>query len=403
MSSSCIFYLCRINSYIDQSRFGYDLHIGPAYQKLIHVSKALRSAGTRVSLVAVPVCNELKIKDAKINTVVSRERGVRIISLGAIPGRVLSRIYASVAFLAFVIRCVREKDRVIIYNFFPEYILATLYLFFRKRRAILDIEDAPRADESGLVSVVTRVSFSILRFLCKRECITVSTKIAEKFQLQNPLVVYGASPPSSNNRSILHADFKNNTKSIGTVRVLYGGSMLPETGLNIFCAAVEILVEKNVHPKFNLELLVTGFGGDFELGVISKFKFPSWLQLNIKQDLDFSSYEALLRSGHIGLCLKVPGTSMADTTFPSKVVEIIRSGLLLITTPTSDVPLLFDENQIIQIQQPYANALASILFEIANAPYEFIDVADAGIIRADELFSYPGVGRRMQEWLNLIH
>ena len=59
--------------------------------------------------------------------------------------------------------------------------------------------------------------------------------------------------------------------------------------------------------------------------------------------LTMSDYRAFMDTMDIGLCLKLSSTGIGETTFPSKVVEIAASGLLLCATSISDVPLIFDD------------------------------------------------------------
>jgi glycosyltransferase involved in cell wall biosynthesis len=54
-------------------------------------------------------------------------------------------------------------------------------------------------------------------------------------------------------------------------------------------------------------------------------------------------YREVLRACQIGLALKPVGGVLADTTFPSKVIEFASSGLLVLSTDISDVRSLLGE------------------------------------------------------------
>ena len=54
-------------------------------------------------------------------------------------------------------------------------------------------------------------------------------------------------------------------------------------------------------------------------------------------------YLEILRGCEIGLALKPVGGALADTTFPSKVIEFAGSGLLVLSTDISDVRLLLGD------------------------------------------------------------
>jgi glycosyltransferase involved in cell wall biosynthesis len=75
-------------------------------------------------------------------------------------------------------------------------------------------------------------------------------------------------------------------------------------------------------------------------------------------------YLEVLRGCQVGLALKPVDGSLADTTFPSKVIEFAGSGLLVLSTDISDVRhLLGDGAQYLERNDP--ELLIERLAEIA--------------------------------------
>ncbi len=92
--------------------------------------------------------------------------------------------------------------------------------------------------------------------------------------------------------------------------------------------------------------------------------------------------------------------SVTETTFPSKVVEITSHGLLLITTRTSDVPMLFDSTQAIFLEAATGAALAAAIEAALADPAGMARIAEQGHRRAAELFDARAVGHRLLAFLD---
>ena len=62
--------------------------------------------------------------------------------------------------------------------------------------------------------------------------------------------------------------------------------------------------------------------------------------------LTLEKYTEVLNLCNVGLALKLPDGPLANTTFPSKILEYINEELLILTTDISDVRFLLNENAI---------------------------------------------------------
>jgi glycosyltransferase involved in cell wall biosynthesis len=388
-------YFCRINTPIDEVKLGVRLHIGPAFKKVQAVAKAIATAHTSVSIVSVPV-----VRLPKFNfKIYSSRHQVGLVenrSYGAFGNPFLDRIYSAVIFLREAILARIKSDQVILYNFFPEYILAAIFLRISMQPAILDIEDAPRVDEAGPRGIVNRLSFLILNKITDLRKITVSRKVSEMLNLQNSCIIYGSVPGSSfptELDSVLDVEKWN---SYSRIKILYGGSLMPETGIEVFVAACKSLLQEVNEPKNKLDIHITGFGGEEYLSDLLKIaKNHPWLRIIFAKDLPTEEYDILLKSVHASLCLKIPGTGIGDTTFPSKVVEISGAGILLITTPVSDVPTLFNQESAVILCEPYADSLAEAMIGLLKNPENYKNIAGRGKITAMEYFEEKAVGKRI--------
>jgi glycosyltransferase involved in cell wall biosynthesis len=112
-----------------------------------------------------------------------------------------------------------------------------------------------------------------------------------------------------------------------------------------------------------------------------------------------SDYIEILRQSHVGLCLKLPGSGMGATTFPSKVVEFASYGLLVISTRVSDVPDLFPPGSAVLLADPSAEALVAALVAADADPQTAREIAERGNAVVRERLSVKKVGTELLAFL----
>jgi glycosyltransferase involved in cell wall biosynthesis len=114
--------------------------------------------------------------------------------------------------------------------------------------------------------------------------------------------------------------------------------------------------------------------------------------LDFRGNVSTGEYRQILQDSHLGLCLKLPSSSMGATTFPSKVVELASNGLLVVSTKVSDVPLILDNSCAFLLGEATAQALANALTEIASHPEKSGATALKGQQKIAALLSEETVG-----------
>lgn len=359
--------------------------------KVLGVLTGLQAAGARPRLVST-------IGDRKLVSPIrllhaGKAGGFDAVQVYA-PGRaVVRRMIAMVSLLIAAVWLARRGDRVILYNFFPEYILAAIWLRLAGIPCIIDIEDAPRKDEPGARGVMVRWSFWLLRGISVRRYLIVSDKLARELELSDYLTVYGVAShfTAATDRS---APF-----SRSEVRINLGGALVRETGVELFIAALRVLLRK--HGDQPLHFFVTGHvpPGLFDELAMELNTSPA-IRLTVAANLDFPAYRALLDTMDVGLCLKLPSTQMGQTTFPSKVVEIAAIGLLLISTQVSDVPLIFDGKSAILLNTEDPTELAATLASLPGDRDAAAKRARRGQQLVTDRFSALAVGTAIRSFLD---
>jgi glycosyltransferase involved in cell wall biosynthesis len=147
--------------------------------------------------------------------------------------------------------------------------------------------------------------------------------------------------------------------------VLLGGTLQDDTGASLFIDAVNELSRREDPALENLQFVVTGKGAMAQNinAIATTVSRPSVL---FKGSLTRQAYKDMLDVIHVGLCLKLSSSDLGHTTFPSKVIEIASSGMLLLTTRVSDVSRLFSDEEALYLTSETPEGLADALHWLLN-------------------------------------
>ena len=383
------FYFCSINSKQYEQVINQQLHIGAATNKVLSVISALRNNHCQAYAVSLPVLGiTSNIKSVK--GVLLREKKKPVIFLPVVSHPILRRLLGSLYFAGFCWLTVKAHDRVLLYNYAPEYLPALLILKLKGNPAILDIEDAPHHKAIGLREKINKITYKLSLTLCRNFYITVSTQVANNSNLKRYCVVYGA---------VKNIAPKHDTSEANLLRILYGGTLCNDTGLQLFCDTIELLSKTTNLDNKKIVFVVTGFGGEDKLNQLNSIIKNKNIEIELKSNLSFDAYQAVFKTCQVALCLKMPNSEMGATTFPSKVVDITSSGLLLISTRVSDIPILFNNDNALLLDEATPENLCAALVWATNNPEECRIRAIHGQARAMELFAEHNVGKKIEAFI----
>lgn len=355
---------------------------------------AMRVVKAKAYLVSMPNLGK-KSQSFYVASTVLRDRDCPQIFLPVIANRYLRKIHAIFSFAWFCAVNVREADRVVFYNHALEYVLGLVILALRGNRPILDVEDAAREDQTGWDGFVGQPLFYLIYRSTRDRKLVVSEALAEKLGMRQYCVVYGTTRTGvglevGRRRAPWFA-----SDSCEPLKIHYGGSLSADTGVDLFCNAVDLLMGSLRRDACLLEFIVTGFGSEEKIRALKERSGGTGVRISFHPDLSPEEYFEQLHRCHAGLSLRLPDSQMSLTTFPSKVVEITSHGLLLISTKASDVPLLFDASNSVLLSTASAMALAEAIMSVVSNPKGMQQVARCGQARAMELFDSKRVGTRV--------
>jgi glycosyltransferase involved in cell wall biosynthesis len=178
------------------------------------------------------------------------------------------------------------------------------------------------------------------------------------------------------------------------LQILMGGSLLKETGAELFLETIYLMMHQHPLTLAKLRFVATGFGDCAE--VLRKAASGDLRHcLSFRGRLTAGEYRDIMRESHVGLCLKLPQSSMGMTTFPSKVVELASYGLLVVSTRISDVPQIFDDCTAILLDAATPEALCKALIGASQKPEKAKATALAGQARVASLCSEEKVGAEL--------
>ena len=381
-----------VNTPLYQDYIQAPIFIGAAANKITGVVKALRDNNAKAYLISLPVLGK-SINTIYAKSVIFRSRSGIQFFLPVFSNRYMRIIYGLICFGWFCLYKVKSNDRIIFYNHSIEYILGLIILCAKKNKPFLDIEDAPHSVERGWRWLISPFLFKIFYTLSRKKKFIISHELAAALNMSEYCVVYGA---INNN---LHELLALEIDHIEPLVIHYGGSLGKDTGIYEFCDAVIELYKLLPKDVCKINFVVTGYGERDEILSLQSKILLGGLQVDYYENMPQNEYFNLLKKCHIGLSLRAPESKLAKNTFPSKVVEITANGLLLISTMTSDIPRLFDNNSAILIKDLSADSLVeSILWCLKNRN-SLIKIAKNGQNIARKNFNSIYVGK---EILNFI-
>jgi hypothetical protein len=380
-----IYIIAPINLQCYGDRFGLKLVISAASNKVLAIARSIRSISGEVGIVAFPAFKQ----DTRIMrfTISLSQNDIPILFGPSTRFSLMRRIFNATYFLYLAIFFFDKRDVVILYNYYPEYLLGSIWLFIFKEPVILDIEDAPRALDTNLVSILNRLTLPALLSFARKKYICASKSIAQSLSFNNFFLIHGA-PLDCLNQN-------DRDWSQLPINVLFGGTFNADTGSEIFIEAVKIL-DHDANLKGKLNFFITGYSFDrCQFDILNECKNVTF---NVYSDLNTECYREVLEKTHIGLNLRNKYSEFSRTTFPSKVTEYVGSGLLLVTTDLDEVKSLLGEDAC-YLSGNSSMELASLLRKISLNPNHYINKIHRAQEKLMDNMSFNTVGNRLCKFL----
>lgn len=230
----------------------------------------------------------------------------------------------------------KVKKTALFYNRMSAYLPILIFAKIFRIETALDLEDG--AIDLNLWSVSgirSRILSRLFDKLCSRGALLACRALESTTKLRPTQCCYGTTEALS---TIASWD-------LSPITVLLGGTVSYDTGAPLLINAINMLREESPSWAKNISFRITGKGDCLE-----QFKAladsPGDPEVIVYGRTTDEEYKQILAGTHVGLALKPNSGALADTTFPSKVIEFASQGILVVTTDISDVRKVLAEGAI---------------------------------------------------------
>ena len=290
----------------------------------------------------------------------------------------------------YKIRSRSARVSVIFYNRMPAYLLLLMLSSFLKCNCYLDLEDGEVQKKTNTNDRGFNFSKLIIKIFdkyCSSGALLACSALSKNTKIHPTLCYYGSVYSVSN--------IKYSSKSKCTC--LVSGTLSEDTGMHLLIDAIRRMRSMDFQWVKNIQFKVTGSGSSLnDLILFSKDnRHPHVTVYGRVTDIE---YRAILEDCTVGFALKPVGGPLADTTFPSKVIQFSSAGLLVISTNISDVrQVLEDGAYYLDCNDP--SIIIHFLRNIVADPRVSREVAYKGQTNMMKYCAQDIVGRELKSFL----
>jgi hypothetical protein len=178
---------------------------------------------------------------------------------------------------------------------------------------------------------------------------------------------------------------------------LFGGTVSVDTGALLLVEAIRKLRTENPPWAIGLTFEITGKGD-----CVESFKSLSREAINplvtVYGRTTDAEYRQILARAIVGLALKPNLGELANTTFPSKVVEFASNDILVLTTDISDVRKVLG-NGAIYLEVDDVDTLIEKIRWIAEHKSDARNISKLGMHTINTICSSENVGKMLDDFL----
>jgi glycosyltransferase involved in cell wall biosynthesis len=276
---------------------------------------------------------------------------------------ILSEIVSVFGVLPLIARLRLGNDAVLLfYNRLTAYIPTIIWSNVLGYRCFLDLEDG-EVDGKNTASKVSKFSLRLKRtffdFFCHHGSLVACNELQGHTGIRPAASYYGT----------IEDLFRETHFASSTVTCLMSGSLSEDTGALVLIEAIRLLRTEGDNRAGKLRFEICGKGDRHE-DFVDIAGFEAGVDVVVHERLTDIEYARLVARCDVGLALKTVNGPLANTTFPSKVIEFACNGLLILSTDISDVRVLFGNGaRYLSVSDPslLRDELLAVVDDIASA------------------------------------
>jgi glycosyltransferase involved in cell wall biosynthesis len=311
-----------------------------ATQKVLQIASVLRNSGVKAVVLSLGRGRQQGSGKWYLAKVV-RQGGVPIVYAPFFDFPVLTHLVSLFGLLPLIwrLRSSRGASAILAYNRLPHYLMAMELARLLRLRRFLDLEDGD-VQEAGtaLRRWLARVLSARFNRLCSAGGMLAASALGQQYAGQRTVCCYGVAAPVAVDRDW----------GAKPLVVLLGGTLQRTTGAQLFADAIRCLRASGRPALRDIVFVITG-KGDMAASLQALAAQEGLPKVKFLGSVSRGDYVKAVDKAHVGMALKLPSSDLADTTFPSKVIELASAGLLVLSTRVSDVPALFREDGAIYL------------------------------------------------------
>ncbi|WP_413493790.1 glycosyltransferase [Shewanella baltica] len=356
MKKPLVFILC--NAMDDELRLSRSISTDSpaASRKVFMLCQSLRLAGLRPIVLSLGrgKANGTRLFFGKV---IKKVNGVPVIYAPFTHVRFLSELISLLYFILPILKLSSLTLRsIIFYNRMPAYIPSLLVGYFFGYKCLIDLEDGEvlfKEKKSLKTKITNFIPYLFDRFTNSGALLACSA-LSKMTNVRPVLCYYGTSADAEEPRSF----------DGDVLRFLVSGTLESETGIDMLLDALAII--KDNKPAWINQVIFEVTGKGTYLDLLSKLSFNSNLpRIIVHGRATDVEYRNIISHCDVGLALKPVSGELANTTFPSKVIEYASAGLLVLSTDISDVRKLFDTGAV-YLESNQALELVNAIEKIYN-------------------------------------
>lgn len=276
---------------------------------------------------------------------------------------------------------------VIFYNRMPAYLPVLREASRLGYRSFLDLEDGEFVTGHSLKNLLARLFPKLFDRHCRDGALLACSALEAMTTVRPVHCYYGTAV----------GDVDVPRWQTDRITCLMSGTLAPDTGAPLLIDAIRRLRVRQPSWASGVRFEVTGKGES--LAAFEQLAAePGLPQVHVHGRTSDVRYLEILRGCEIGLALKPVGGALADTTFPSKVIEFAGSGILVLSTDISDVRrLLGDGARYLERNDP--ELLIERLAAIATDREAAARCARRGRQAAEQNCAPPRAGEDLRQFL----
>ena len=384
-----LFFICNALDDLTRLERGIVTDSPAASRKIFLLCRAMHTAGVRTTVVSLGRGRQ-DGSGRYFRAKAQRVGGVSVIYLPFLHAPVLSELLTLFSSVPILWRLHRKKatKTILFYNRMPAYLPVLIVAKILRINTVLDLEDgAIDLTHWSLSGVKSRMLSWFYDTLCSGGALLACQALESATKLRPTQCCYGMSDAQSATANW----------GLSPVTVLLGGTVSYDTGASMLIEAINQLREQSPAWASNIRFDITGKGDCLEpfKALAAGAGKP---EVSVHGRITDEEYRRILARTHVGLALKPNSGALADTTFPSKVIEFASKGILVMSTDISDVrKVLADSALYLERDEP------TLLIEKLRWVVEHRDAATAlsqtGMQAISAACAPEKVGHRLRDFL----